>query len=259
MSIMEADRKITHDQIAAGFGPVLAKRLGIDLKPVNGLTCTCGHATGCTCRLAPQTIATITHDAARSSDTRLLVCVLALKHLDDRLSHLESLRAGNPQVAQGQQPHDIVANAAQKAAQLSAELYRDKIENAVTEHREKKADQAYRMAHGDPSEPGHAHPQQRPDIGTEAHKHNAPLDESSGDGRQKTTQFPLGKSRISNDGAYVTAAEAKKMFDAYEAEQKARRAIYENECAKNRAFHANQHALIRDMKSQIERGMRERG
>ncbi len=43
--INELQRKITTHDMRAGQGPALLYRLGINLKPVNGLTCTCGHAT----------------------------------------------------------------------------------------------------------------------------------------------------------------------------------------------------------------------
>jgi hypothetical protein len=60
------------------------------------------------------------------------------------------------------------------------------------------------------------------------------------------------------DGAYVTPAEAKAMFEAHEREQKARRAIYEKECAKNRAFNDHQHAMIRDIQAINDKAMKER-
>ena len=139
MSIMKADRKITHDQIAAGFGPVLAKRLGINLKPVDGLTCQCDPRGDCTCRLATPTptLATITRDAQRSSDPRLIVAVMALRHLNDRLSRLELLRAGNPQAAQD--PQQIVAAAAQKAAMHQAQRYAERVDEMIEDSHQKEA------------------------------------------------------------------------------------------------------------------------
>ena len=92
----------------------------------------------------------------------------------------------------------------------------------------------------------------------ESHRHGAPLDPSSGDGRQKTTQFPLGRSRVSNDGEFVTPAEAKAMFEAHEREQAARRKAFEHEAKVNRDFRARDRTLIQDMKQQIERGNIER-
>ncbi|HEY8005850.1 MAG TPA: hypothetical protein VIE66_03370 [Methylocella sp.] len=48
------------------------------------------------------------------------------------------------------------------------------------------------------------------------------------------------------------------MFEAHEREQKARRAIYEKECAKNRAFNDHQHAMIRDIQAINDKAMKER-
>lgn len=257
--INELQRKITTQDMRAGQGPALLNRLGINLKPVNGLTCTCGHATGCTCKLAKPAI---TCDAKRPGigHPHLIAAVLALRNISDKLDAVEQQHAANQAsqgMAQGQAPQDIINAAAAKAAQFQAENYARKVDEGILESHQKRADQAYRQAHGDPSEPGHAQSQQRHDIDNEAHKY-APLDESSGDNRQATTKHPLGKSRMTGDGDFITVEAAKQMFAAHEREQAARRKAFEREAATNRAFRARDRMLMQDVRAQIERGNIER-
>jgi hypothetical protein len=177
--INELSRKISTQDMRAGQGPALLSRLGITLKPVNGLACTCDKGAGRTCRLATPPLTTITRDAQRSDDPRLLVCVLALKNLDERLSRLEQHVANRQSqgMAQGQVPQDIINAAQQKADMHLAQMRAEKIDTTIAESHAKKAEEADRLAHGDPREPGHGRPEQRPKIDMESYKHNAPLDE----------------------------------------------------------------------------------
>src|SRR5450759_5180501 len=99
MMIYESQRKISLDQIAAGHGPSVARRLGIPLAPVHGIVCHCdkGRA-GCTCKLA-----TPTRDAKPRpgiGHPHLIAAVLALKDLDRRLTVQEqrlSIQKSAPQ------------------------------------------------------------------------------------------------------------------------------------------------------------------
>jgi hypothetical protein len=255
--INELSRKITTQDMRAGQGPALLSRLGINLKPVNDLFCTCGHAQGCTCRLAKPT-----RDAKPKygiGHPALIGAVLALRNISDRMDRVEQIHAANQAgMAQGgQAPQDITQAAQQRADTHLAQMRAEKIDSTILEHHQKKADEAYRMAHGDPRDPGHAHPQQRPDIDNEAHRYG-PLDPASGDGRQKTTQHPLGQSRVSNDGEFITPEQARQLFKQRDAEQAARHAAFMREAAQNKAFNQNQRELIRSMKSQIDGAMKER-
>jgi hypothetical protein len=258
--IYESDRQVTIDQMRRGEGASIARRLGINLKPVNGLTCTCGHAEGCTCRLA-----TPTRDAKprpKIGDANLIVACMALKHLNDRLEKVEAIHGARQQgMAQGQAPQDpqqIVAAAQQKAHAHLAENYANRVDEMIEDSHKKKAEKANPQDRGRDIKGSIVGAGQQGDVDNEAHKHGAPPDETSGDGRQKTTQFPLGKSRVSNDGAYVTPAEAKAMFAAHEREQAARRKAFEKEAKVNRDFRARDRLLMQDVKAQIERGNIER-
>lgn len=258
--INELERKISTRDMRAGQGPVLLSRLGIRNTPnKSGLACPCDPRGDCTCRLAKPTI---TRDAKRPGigHPHLIAAVLALRNISDRLDRVEQIHAANQAgMAQGQAPQDIINAAAAKAAQFQAENYARKVDEGILESHQKRADQAYRMAHGEPDAPGHAQPQQRPDIDNEAHKHNAPLDESSGDNRQATTKHPLGKSRKTGDASeYVTPEQARQMFVAHEREQAARRKAFEKEAKVNRNFRARDRLLMQDVKAQIERGNIER-
>jgi hypothetical protein len=247
--VYEVDRRVTADQIKNGEGASIAARLGILSTPnKHGLVCLCDKGAVCTCKLAKPII---TRDAARPGigDPRLIVACMALRHLDERLSRFESIRHGahQPSMAQGQAPQDIINAAAQKAAQFQAENYARKVDEGILESHQKRAEQAYRQAHGDPSEPRHAQPQQRPDIDSEAHRHGAPLDPSSGDNRQATTKHPLGKSRMTGDSEFMTPEQARQLFKQRDTEQAARRKAFEREAAANRTFNQNQHAMVRSI------------
>ena len=220
--IYEKDRQVTIDQIRNGQAAMIAKRLGIDLKPVNGLTCTCGHAQcDCTCKLVP------TRDAKPQyafGNHHLIAGVLAMRNLSDRMDKVESTHATRQQsMAQGTQaPQDIINAASQKAQAHLAETYARKVDEGILESHQKRAAEAYRMANGDPREPDYDEPQG--DVDTESHKHGAPLDESCGGNRQATTQFPLGKSRMTGDAGFVTAEEAKRLFSERDSPAKSRTA-----------------------------------
>lgn len=260
MTIMEIDRKVTPAQIRNGEGAAIAKRLGIVLKPMmtrdGKLACACDPHTGCTCRLP-------TRDAAKPKygigHPALITAVMAMRHLNDRLEKVEAIHAARQQgMAQSSQaPQDIIANAAAKAAMLSAEIYRDKIERTVAEHHEKKAEEATPQDFGRDIHGGRINnaPQS---VDMESHKHGAALDPSSGDGRQKTTQFPLGKSRISNDGAFVTPEQARKMFAERDAKRQAEQKAFLHEAATNKAFNQNQHAMIKEIQAINDKAMKER-
>ena len=256
--IYEVDRKVTIDQIRNGEAASIARRLGIILAPnKNGLACQCDPRGDCTCRLAKPAI---TRDAKRPGigHPHLIAAVIALRNIDDRLTRIEQHVANRQSQGMAQGPQQIVAAAKAKADDFLAARYAERIDNTILEHHQKRADQAYRMAHGDPSEPGHAHPQQRPDIDNEAHKHGAPLDPSSGDGRQKTTQTPMEKSRISNDGDFITPEQARQLFKQRDAEQAARHAAFMREANANRDFNARQHAMIKEIQAINDKAVAER-
>jgi hypothetical protein len=147
----------------------------------------------------------ITHDGklAAKSKPKIDPLFLTLAHravqsFANRLDHIERHVAHrNNLVEQGLSPVIIVANAAAKAAQLSAELYRDKIDNVVAEHREKKIEQAHRAMYGDPHDPREPRQSDPP-----AH--------------------PMG------DGAFVTVEEAKRMFAERDAKKRAEQRAFEH-------------------------------
>ncbi len=210
------------------------------------LACGCDARGDCTCRLS-------TRDAAKPKpklDPLFLAMVhRALDFMSNRMGRIEQHVAHRKDLTEeGLTPAIIVANAAAKAAQLSAELYRDKIENAVTEYREKKAEQANPQDRGRDIKGGVISNEPPPD---DRFRHMR-LDTSSGQHAQKSTEFPMG------DSNFVTPQQAKQMFEAHEREQAARHAAFMREASANKAFNDNQHALVRAMKDQIDGAVKER-
>ncbi|HEY8098835.1 MAG TPA: hypothetical protein VIE65_22430 [Methylobacter sp.] len=198
--------------------------------------------------LAPKTC--VTCDAAKPKIDPLFLTLAhaAVESMSRRMDHVEQHFARQKDLTeQGLSPAVIVANAAAKAAQLSAELYRDKIDNVVAEHREKKADQAYRMAHGDPSEPRQSDP---PVDDRQKHMR---LDSSSGSNAQKSETHPTGDA--SN---FMTLEQVKAAFAARKAERDAEQAAFMREARQNKNFNDNQHALVKSMRDQIAEGVRQR-
>jgi hypothetical protein len=234
------------------FGPIMATTHD------GKLACGCDARGDCTCKIARPTRdakprLTIGHPAA-------ITISLALQGLSHRLDRVEQIHAANKAsqgMTQGGQPQQIIAAAQQKANMHLAQMRAEKIDEMIEDSHQKKADEEEKRLHGEPDAPNFTNEPQG-DVDMESHKHGAPLDESCGGNRQATTKFPLGKSRISNDGAYVTAAEAKAMIEAHEREQAARRKAFEHEAATNRKFRDRDRTLIQDMKAQIERGAKER-
>jgi hypothetical protein len=244
MMINELQRKISTRDMRAGQGPALLSRLGIPLTPnKGGLACQCDPRGDCTCRIA-------TRDAKRPGigHPHLIAAVLALRNISDRLDAVEQQHAANQAsqgMAQPKQPHAVIAAAKAKADDFLAARYSEKVDQSILESHQKRAEEAYRQAHGDPDAPQF---QQRTDIDMDAHKHGAPLDESSGDNRQATTQHPLGKSRMTSDGSeYITPEQARQLFKQRDAEQAARRRAFEHEAVQNRAFNDQQHAMVRSI------------
>jgi hypothetical protein len=177
MTILEAGRKITADQIKAGHGPALAARLGIPLKPNrHGLACSCGKGPeACTCKLVP------TPDAAKPQKygvghPALIGAVLALRNISDRMDRVEQIHrakgmtppsmtaqstnqpSGFHEAPQGPHPNDIIAAASQRAAMHQAQMYAEKIDRSIEDSHQKKIDAEHRRLYGDPREPGHTEP-----------------------------------------------------------------------------------------------------
>ncbi len=231
MMICEKDRQVTIDQIRNGEGASIARRLGINLKP------------------AP------TRDAKPRLNIGHPVAItisLALQGLSHRLDRVEQIHATNKanlaqggQAPQGQ-PQQIIAAAAHRAATFQAERYAEKVDQGIAEHHAEKAEEAHKAMYGDPREPRQSDPP------VDDRYQHMKFDPSVGKHSQKSEQFPMG------DSNFVTPQQAKAMFESHEREQKARRAIYENECAKNRSFNANQHAMIKEIQAINDKAMKER-
>ena len=170
----------------------------------------------------------------------------AVKSMSIRLDRLEQAVHQKDLTEQGLNPVAIINAAAQKAALHRANLYAEKVNRSIQEHNEVKTEEADNRPRD--IKGGLVNSEPPPD---DRFQHTR-LDISSGAHAQKSPQFQMGDA--SN---FVTPQQAKAMFAARDAARKAEQRAFDHEAKVNRDFRARDAALIQDMKSQIERGLKE--
>ncbi len=209
------------------------------------LACGCDAQGSCTCKLVP------TRDAAKSKlDPQFLALAhRAVESLSNRLGRIEQHVAHRKNLTeQGLDPSAIIAAAQQKAQAHLAATYAQKVDEVIAAHRADKAEEANpepQDIHGNTL----TNTESPPDDDRYRHMR---FDPSSGASAQKSEQFPMG------DTNFMTREQVKAAFAARDAARKAEQQEFLREANANKAFHQNQYALVRSMKSTIERANKER-
>jgi hypothetical protein len=193
-------------EIQARFANISAKRATAVTRD-GRLTCSCGNATGCTCR--PATADAVAPVRPGIGHPSLIVAAMALRHLNDRLQVLEA-RFGLSGAGNGGSDIDArFAEAEAKRVAMTKQIHIDKIEKLAAEHEEKR--------NPTPDEPPADPKDQQPDDDRAKYGR---FDPSSGDFSQKTKAHPAGDS----------------VFRRHQIEAAENRAFRERELAANRAW-----------------------
>ena len=188
------------------------------------LACLCGDHTNCTCKAVTRDAPAPTRPTI--SNAAAITAVLAMKHLDSRLSVLEQRLASG---GQGQSDIDQrFAEAERKRVEMAKEAHISKIEKMAELREHTKENDALGM--NKPAEP-HDQPQPKDDR-------VLAFDPSSGDNAQATERHPMGypPRRKTTDAFVPVPTRAQYNLMRLQIEAAENRAFRERELAANRAW-----------------------